>query len=69
MTVLTWVLDALGGLCTIVGILTMLEIAPAFFSAEETIGPVISTTAFWWGLAVILFLAAIAVAVGRQREE
>ena len=63
MVVLTLVLGLAGGICGVLGIVTALDLLPTFIKAEEAIGPIAATTAFFWGLAVLFFLASIAVSV------
>ena len=65
MVILTLVLGLIGGICGLLGIFTALDLLPAFIKAEEAIGPIAATTAFFWGLAALLFLASITVSVGR----
>ena len=65
MGVLTLVLGLAGGICSLLGIITALDLLPAFIKAEEAIGPIAATTAFFWGMAALLFLASIAISVGR----
>lgn len=65
MGILTLVLGLAGGICGLLGIVTALDLLPAFIKAEEGIGPIAATTAFFWGLAALLFLASITVSVGR----
>ncbi len=60
MRVLALVLGILGGLCTVVGILTAVEVAPAFIAWGEATASVAYNTAGWGGLAVILLLGCIA---------
>ncbi|HEX74088.1 MAG TPA: hypothetical protein G4N93_02945 [Dehalococcoidia bacterium] len=60
MRVLALVLAILGGLCTVLGILTAVEVVPAFIAAGETTSLVAYNTAGWGGLAVILLLGCIA---------
>ena len=50
----------LGGLCAVMGILSAAEIVPQILGTS-----VAFTTAGWGGLAVILLLGCIALAVGR----
>ena len=70
MTILAWILGSLGGVCTVMGILTALEILPTFISGAQLVGALGITTAFWWGLAAILLLGSIAAAIGaRPRYE
>jgi hypothetical protein len=57
---LSLTLTLVGGVCTLLGILTALGALPAFIEAEEAIGAVAGTTAFMWGLAALFFLASIA---------
>ena len=52
----------LGVLCLIMSIFTLFEVAPAFVEIV-IIGATISTTVFWGGLAMLLFLAGIAFGV------
>lgn len=66
MAVFSLVLVLAGGICSLLGIVTALDLLPTFIKAEEAIGPVTATTAFFWGLAALLFLASIAVSVGRN---
>jgi len=54
----------LGGLCAVMGIITATEVVPAFIG-----GSVAYNTAAWGGLAVILLLGCIALAVGRGGGE
>lgn len=68
MGLLALILGLLGGVCAVVGILTaveILEILPLFTGAGELIGPVVFDTAFWWGLAVILLIACVAIYASR----
>ncbi len=69
MGILALVIGLLGGMCGVTGILTALEVAPTIINGEEAIGPIAATTAFWWGLAGILLLASIAVAIARGSGE
>ena len=69
MGVLALILGILGGLCAVMGVITALEVAPTFVNGEELIGPIVATTAFWLGLAVILLLGCIAAAVSRSPYE
>jgi len=64
MAVLTLILGLAGGICGLLGMVTALDLLPAFIKAEEAIGPIAATTAFFWGLAVLFLLASIAVSVG-----
>ena len=64
MVVLTLILGLAGGICAVLGIVTALDLLPTFIEAEGAIGPIAATTAFFWGLAALLFLASIAVSVG-----
>ncbi len=65
MAVLSLVLGLAGGICSLLGMVTALDLLPPFIKAEEAIGPIAGTTAFFWGLAALMFLASIAVSVGR----
>ena len=51
------ILGAVGGLCAVLGIITIAEIIPPM--GEQY------TWTFWTGLSAIFFLASIALAVGR----
>ena len=64
MGVLTLVLGLAGAICGLLGIVTALDLLPTFIAAEEAIGPIAATTAFFWGLAVLFLLGSIAVSVG-----
>ncbi len=61
MAGLAWVFGTLGGLCTVMGIITAAEVVPLLGSAF--------TWTFWLMLAAILFLASIAFAVGHSKSE
>ena len=69
MGVLAWILGVIGGLCTVMGILTAVEIAPAFIAGGTAIGPVAYTAAGWGGLAVILLLGCIAALIAHGGSE
>lgn len=60
MGLLALILGVLGGLCTVMGILTAVEVAPAFITWGEATASVASNAAGWGGLAVILLLGCIA---------
>ena len=68
MTIIALILGLIGGVFALLGIFTALEILPSFISGSTLIGEHITTTAFFWGLAVILLLASIAAAVGTNRD-
>ena len=57
MAALAWIVGAIAGLCMVMGIVTATEIVP-------TLGAEL-TWVFWFVLSVILFLASIALALGR----
>ncbi|MFC2047378.1 hypothetical protein ACFLTK_03800 [Chloroflexota bacterium] len=57
MGALALIIGILGGLCAIMGIVTALEVV-------ETLGTALTET-FWLMLSGVLFLAAIALTVGR----
>ena len=61
MGALAWIFGTLGGLCMVMGIITAAEVVPL-------LGPAF-TWMFWFVLAVILFLASIAFAIGLDRHE
>jgi uncharacterized membrane protein YuzA (DUF378 family) len=60
MRLLALVLAILGGLCTVMGILTAVEVVSPFIVGTEATSPVAYNTAGWGGLAVILLLGCIA---------
>lgn len=60
MGILAWVLGILGALCTVMGIITALTLIPEIAGL---------TWLFWMVLAAILFLATIAVTLGRSEYE
>ena len=61
MGVLAWVLGILGGLCTVMGIITAAEVISLLGAAF--------TPMFWLVLAGVLLLACIAAAVSRTEYE
>ena len=63
MALLALILGSLGGLCAVMGILTAVEVVPAF------IGSVAYDTVGWGGLAGILLLGCIAALIARGRYE
>ena len=64
MGFLAFILGILGGLCTIAGVLTAVEVIPSFLG-----DPVWATWIFWFALAGILFVAAITCLVAQGRYE
>jgi len=60
MRLLALVLAILGGLCTVMGILTAVEVVSPFIVGEAATSPVAYNTAGWGGLAVIFLLGCIA---------
>ena len=60
MGLLACILGILGGLCTVMGILTAVAVIPEFAAL---------TWMFWLVLAAILLLATIAAALGRSEYE
>jgi hypothetical protein len=57
------------GLATgVTGILTVLDIFPAFITAEAASSPVLVTAVFWWALSVILMLSGIAFGIYQSCE-
>jgi hypothetical protein len=66
MATLSLILGLLGGISGVVGILTAVRVLPTFIKVEEAIGPVAGTTAFFWGLAVIMLLGSIAISVSQR---
>ena len=69
MLLLTLIIGVLGGVCTVLGILTAVEVLSGFIKGSELFGPNVATAAFFWGLAALLLLGCIAVAVNRSRYE
>lgn len=61
MGMLAWIFGVLGGLCTVMGIITAADVVP-LLGTELTV-------MFWLVLAVILFLVCIAFAIGRSVSE
>ena len=61
MGMLAWIAGGLGGLCSVVGIVTAVEVIPL-------LGAQLTWT-FWLALSAILLLASIAFAIGRSLGE
>ena len=66
MVMFSLILGLLGGIFGLLGIFTAVGILPTFIRTEEAIGPVAGTTAFFWGLAVIMLLGSIAISVSQR---
>ena len=66
MAIFSLILGLLGGIFGLLGIFTAVGILPAFIEAEEAIGPIWGTTAFFWGLAVIMLIGSIAISVSQR---
>ena len=66
MVMFSLILGLLGGIFGLLGIFTAVRILPAFIQLEEAIGPVWGTTAFFWGLAVIMLVGSIAISVSQR---
>ncbi len=66
MAIVSLVLGLLGGIFGLLGIFTAVGVLPAFIEAEEAIGPIWGTTAFFWGLAVIMLIGSIAISVSQR---
>ena len=64
MGMLSLVLGLVGGMCGVIGAFVAFGVLPTFIEAEEAIGPIAATTAFMWGLAVLLLLGSIACGMG-----
>ena len=60
MGMLAWIFGSLGGLCTVMGIITAVAVIPEVAAL---------TWMFWLVLAAILLLICIAFAVGRSGLE
>ena len=58
MGLMAAIIGAIGGLCAILGIVTIAEVVPPM--AEQY------TWTFWFGLSAILLLASIALLLGRR---
>jgi len=69
MGLLALILGVLGGLSTVMGILTAVEVAPAFIAGETATASIAYSTNGWGGLAVILLLGCIAALVARSGYE
>ena len=69
MGVLALILGILGGLCMVMGILTVVGVAPAFIAEGAAIGPIAYTTIGWGGLAALLLLGCIAALLARTGYE
>jgi hypothetical protein len=54
------ILAGVGGVCTALGIVNILEVTDTAIISDKL------TWGFWFGLAVILFLAAITLLLGRR---
>ena len=59
MGVLAWIFGIIAGLCTVMGIITAVAVIPEVAAL---------TWQFWFMLSAILFLACIALAIGRSGE-
>ena len=57
MGVFAGILGGIGGLCAVLGVVTALEVLPSM--GEQF------TVTFWFMLSAVLFLATIAMTVGR----
>jgi hypothetical protein len=66
MAMVSLILGLLGGIFGLLGVFTAVGVLPAFIQAEEAIGPIWGTTAFFWGLAVIMLLGSIAISVSQR---
>ena len=69
MGLLALILGILAGLCTVMGILTAVEVAPAFIAEGLATASVAHNAAGWGGLAVILLLGCIATLIARRGYE
>ncbi len=68
MGLISLVLGLAGGVCGVMGVLTLFGALPPFLEAEEAIGPQWGTTLFFWGLAVLLLLSSIAINTGHRES-
>ena len=66
MVMFSLILGLLGGIFGLLGIFTAVGVLPTFIKLEEAIGPVWGTTAFFWGLSVIMLLGSIAISVSQR---
>lgn len=60
MGILAWVFGILGGLCAVMGVLTVLAIVPEVAALTWT---------FWLAISAILLLICIALAIGSSNYE
>ncbi len=66
MSMFSLILGLAGALCGLLGIFTGLGVLPAFIAAEEGIGPIVATTGFMWGLALLFLIGSIAISVSNN---
>jgi hypothetical protein len=66
MATFSLILGLLGGVFAVIGIFTAVGVLPTFIQAEEAIGPVWGTTAFFWGLSALMLLGSIAISVSQR---
>jgi hypothetical protein len=64
MAIIAWVFGILGGLCTVMGIITATEVVSAFDKLPSAF-----TAMFWLVLSVVLFLICIAASLHRSESE
>ena len=69
MGVLALILGVLAGLCTVMGILTAVEVVPVFIAGGLAADSVVHNVAGWGGLAVILLLGCVATLIARSGSE
>ena len=67
MGVLALILGILAGLCTVMGILTVIEVVPVYITGGLATDLVAHNAAGWGGLAVILLLGCIATLIARSK--
>ena len=69
MALLALFLGISGGVCTVMGILTAVEVVPDFITEGAVFGSITNTTIGWGGLAALLLLGCIAALIARGRYE
>lgn len=60
--------NLLGLATAVTGVLTALNIFPAFLGADIVSSPALLTAVFWWAVSVILLLSGIAFGVYQSSE-
>ncbi|MDD5604305.1 MAG: hypothetical protein WC231_05635 [Dehalococcoidales bacterium] len=68
MAILCLLFNLLGLATSVTGILTVLDIFPAFIAVDPVYSPALETAIFWWAISVILILSGIAFGVYQSSE-